>query len=248
MTPPPTRVLVLSSCTGAKAESPAAPLGREDFARGRGYINGRHHSDLAPALVPAEALYTGQQHLRLMRGVNAAREAGTVHVDLRIVSAGYGLVEGGDRLAPYESTFQGMRRNERLAWADQLGIPDATRHALAERSDLAVVLLGDEYLDSCHLDQVCELGGPTLVFCASSVALRLPALGRLRVVRLRTEHTRLFHCGLVGLKGEIGRRLLTYIAEDPSRLGRLDTTTLLNTLLAFGPVSSADRNAAQALF
>ena len=242
------RIMVLSSCTGAKAESSAVPLQRDDFARGRTHIEGRHRSDLATTLLPAEALYTGQHHLRLMRGVSAAREAAALDVDLRIVSAGYGLVESGDRLAPYESTFQGMPRNQRHTWARQLGIPDATRGALAESSDLTVVLLGDEYLDSCQLDEISALGGPTFVFCGSRGALRLPTLAHLHVVRLTTEHTRQFHCGLVGLKGEVGGRLLAYVSEDPTRLNRLNGATLLDRLVAFGPVAPANDDAARALF
>src|SRR4051812_31491044 len=161
------RVLVLTSCTGVKAATDGPVLACADFPRGRSYVEARHRRDLAPALLPAEDLYRGQQHLRLMRGVQAAREAATIDVDLRIVSAGYGVVRGSESLAPYECTFQGMRRDRRREWARELAIPEATRTALATRTDLTVVLLGDEYLDSCGLDSTVALGGPTIVFCAS---------------------------------------------------------------------------------
>jgi hypothetical protein len=238
------RVLVVSSCTGLKAHADGAVLQCADFARGRSYVEGRHRRDLATALLPAEDLYRGQQHLRLMRGVHAARDAGTIDIDLRIVSAGYGVVRGSDPLAPYECTFQGMPRGRRREWARGLAIPEATRAALATRSDLTVVLLGDEYLDSCRLDSTLTLGGPTLVFCASRSALRLPALARLQVVRLKTAQTRRFRCGLVGLKGEVGGRLLAYLADEPSRLNHITAPALLDDLAGFGPTAGlADSDA-----
>jgi hypothetical protein len=242
------RVLVLSSCTGVKAENNGPSLAASDFARGRSYIEGRHRRDLAASLTAAEDLYRGQQHLRLMRGVHAARSAGTIDVDLRILSAGYGLVRGDDPLAPYEFTFQGMPRKHRRQWARDLAIPDAARAALSSSADLAVVLLGDEYLDTCALDATLTLGGPTFVFCGAQAALRLPTLPKLNIVRLGTEHTRAFRCGLVGLKGEVGGRLLAYVAEDVSRLHGIAAQRLLDRLAAFGSVAKADDPRASALF
>jgi hypothetical protein len=242
------RVVVLSSCTGVKAPTDGATLGHADFARGRRYLDRRHRGDLAGSLVSAERLYRGQQHVRLMRGVHAAREAGTLDVDLRIVSAGYGVVAASDQLAPYECTFQGMPRARRRVWARQLGVPDAARRALSARSDLALVLLGDEYLDACGFDETLELGGPTLVFCGSRTALRLPVLPQLKPVHLATAHTRMFHCGLVGLKGEVGGRLLARAAEDPGSLGRVDHESLLGDLAAHGPVTETNDAGALALF
>lgn len=242
------RVLVLSSCTGVKAETDGPVLACADFARGRSYVEGRHRRDLATALLPAEELYQGQQHLRLMRGVHLAREAGTIEVDLRIVSAGYGVVRSDVPLAPYECTFQGMARKQRREWARELAIPAATRAALATCSDLTIVLLGDEYLDSCALDERLALGGPTFVFCGARAALRLPTLPRLHVVHLGTAHTRAFRCGLVGLKGEVGGRLLAYIADRVSCLEGIKTGTVLDELAAFGRVAEADDPGALALF
>ncbi len=241
------RVLAISSCTGAKARVDGGVLSRADFDRGRSYVDERHRGDLAATLVPAEDLYRGQQHRRLMRGVHAAREAGTVDLDLRIVSAGYGLVGAGDRLAPYECTFHGMARTARHEWARVLAIPEKARAALARPSALSVVLLGDEYLDCCGLDETLTLGGPTVVFCGSQAALRVPALPSLSVVRLSTDHTRTFQCGLVGLKGEIGGRLLAYVADDPIRLERLDAEALLKQLASLGQVASIDTQASLAL-
>ena len=235
------RVVVLTSCTGVKAAYEGAALDCADFARGRRHVARRHRGDLAAALVPAEDLYRGQQHLRLMRGVHAARESRTIDIDLRIVSAGYGVVAGADPLAPYECTFQGMSRAERRRWATRLQIPTAARSALAQRTDLAIVLLGDDYLDASGVARVPELGSPTLVFCGARTALRLAPLPGLSPVHLSKTHTRVFRCGLVGLKGEVGGRLLAYLAADPTRVNRLSADTLLDRLAAVGPVVPQSR-------
>jgi hypothetical protein len=63
MTPAPAHIRVLTSCTGSKLAS------REPR--------------------PAEQLYTGQHHVRLMRGVLDARASG-LQIDVSIVSARLG--------------------------------------------------------------------------------------------------------------------------------------------------------------
>ncbi len=47
---------------------------------------------------------------RLMRGVDAL--AGKIDIALYVVSAGYGLIPGVRRLAPYECSFIGQRRDD----------------------------------------------------------------------------------------------------------------------------------------
>jgi hypothetical protein len=242
------RILVLSSCTSVKAGDAVESLTPADFARGPSHILARHDSDLADSLLSAEELYRGQQHVRLMRGVEVARAAEAVEVDLRIVSAGYGVLRASDRVAPYECTFQGMRRAARGAWARRLDIPDVVRRTLSESFALGIILLGDEYLSVCQLDDTLVLGGPTLFFCGSRAALRLPPLPGLQPCALGTRHARAFSCGLVGLKGEVGGRLLAYLAEQPGRIDRLETDVLVDQLRRFGPVAPARTSTTPALF
>src|SRR4051812_46952498 len=100
MTMPLRRVTVLTSCTGRKAS--------------------------APAKLPAEELYRGQQHIRLMHGVRRLRDAG-IAVDVHIVSAGHGVVHGESPLGPYDRTFSGAAARDRREMAEQLGIPEAVQ-------------------------------------------------------------------------------------------------------------------------
>jgi hypothetical protein len=208
----------------------------KDFTRPAQELESLRDS-LSSAAMAAEELYRGQHHQRLMRGVEEARAAGHLEVDLRIVSAGYGVVRGCDKLVPYECTFQGRTKKERDRLAESAGTPQDVRGLLGGDFDLAVVLLGEDYLNACRLDTSSTLGGPTIVFCARSMALSLPPLDGLRAMSLRTHDTRRFACGLVGLKGEIGARLLSYLAAEPTHMTGVTSPDLLDRLAAFVPVT-----------
>lgn len=211
------RILVITSCTGEKSVSSERALTLEDFKQGRRHV-ARREKELKELLCPAEALYTGQQHVRLMRGVQAFRESrlssnGDDVLDLEILSAGYGIVSGETRLAPYEATFQGMPKGELREWARELGIPAAFRNTVAAPYDLGLILLGDDYLSTCDLDGSVEFGGPTLLFCGGATRKRLPDLANVRPVVLSNPEAKRFSCGLVALKGELACRLLSSLAQ-----------------------------------
>lgn len=106
------RLLVITSCTGEKAVTSADQLRLDDFRQGATHIAQRERA-LADLCLPAEQLYTGLQHQRLMSGVRALREqARDVTLDLWVLSAGYGLVPAARKLAPYEATFANLGRKE----------------------------------------------------------------------------------------------------------------------------------------
>ena len=97
------RVLVVTSCTGKKSIAHARHLTREDFARGPEHVASREW-ELADHLTPAEDLYTGQQHVRLMRGLRHLRQQAPdrhLYSELWIVSAGYGLIPSTQEKALY---------------------------------------------------------------------------------------------------------------------------------------------------
>ena len=215
------KILVLTSCTGEKAVESTDGLTLADFQKGPAHVATRE-ARVKNLMRSAEDIYTGQQHVRLMRGVKAFRDAqvatGEAHsIDLHVLSAGYGLVPGAQLLAPYEATFQGMKSRELRDWADTLNVPAAVRGLLAQPYDLAILLLGDGYLAACNLDGGVVLGGPTLVFAGTGSAKTLPALPRLRVQTLSNPEAKRFRCGLVSLKGELTARLLSLASANPSR-------------------------------
>jgi hypothetical protein len=221
-------ISVLTTCTGVKIATGSPELTQRDFARGWSHIAAIHER-LAVSLVPAEKLYRGQQHVRLMRGVEAARERGHL-VSVSIVSAGYGLLGGEQAVAPYECTFQGMSVRERREWAGHLSLAESVERFLDQPADAAIVLLGDDYFTACAPTGQLPGRAPTLVLCGARMALRIQPAPNVHPVVLHESDTRRFSCGLVGLKGEVAGRLLRWLAAEPARVDELGSPRLLDEL------------------
>jgi Queuine tRNA-ribosyltransferase/Family of unknown function (DUF6884) len=211
------KVLIITSCTGEKKSKPDNQLTLTDFKKIGSKEFKHRENELSDYLMPAEEIYTGQQHKRLMKGVHELRNGAEKHqIDLRVISAGYGLISGNKKIAPYECTFQGMKVKEISAWADHLNVPKDIRKALSEPYDLGLILLGEAYLKACELDDQIALGGPTILFCGTVMAKRLPDLKSLKIVPLSNPEAKRFSCALVALKGELSRRLLLELKNKPS--------------------------------
>ena len=192
-------ILVVSSCTATKLQAP----------------NGRP--------LRAESLYAGQQHMRLMRGVDDYRNAGQPAGELRfsILSAFYGLLPSGRRVSSYDHSFSGLPTATIRRRGHEKNVPEDIRKLLRKPFDLGLLLLGDPYLRACDLDAEVELGGPLLSFCSPAVARRMPAIDGLRTIVLANAEARRFSCGLIALKGKLGGRLLTQLAAEPEALADL---------------------------
>jgi hypothetical protein len=214
------RLLVITSCTGEKSVSDTDQLTLDDFRQGLEHINTREQS-FSELLTPAEQLYTGMQHERLMQGVNEVRLAKKFDLDLWILSAGYGLVPADRKLAPYEATFIGMKKAESRAWAEQLSIAKDVRQVISQPYDLGLILLGDDYLDACAFDNSLVLGGSTIVFCGKNAAKKLPNVENLIPVTLSNAEAKRFSCALIGLKGELASRLLRKVIADLTGVSKL---------------------------
>jgi hypothetical protein len=217
------KILVITSCTGEKAHKPDNQLTQEDFRLGREHI-AKREQELKEFLTPAESLYTGMQHTRLMRGVEAARQ-NKIDLDLWILSAGYGLIPGDQVIAPYECTFTGMKSKELGEWADHINCPSTVRKLFSKQYDLVLVLLGDAYLRACKLTDDVTFESPTLFLGGKASAKRLPESENVQVHILGNPDTRKFSCGLVGLKGEVAARVLEAFSE-----GSLTIDNLLSDL------------------
>jgi hypothetical protein len=93
-------------------------------------------------------MYIGGQHLALMSGVRLLRGTfGPEAVEVRILSAGYGLVKEPQPIAPYDVTFNAMKKSEIAGWARCLNIPQAVRDAI-RGWPLVGFLLGERYLSA----------------------------------------------------------------------------------------------------
>jgi len=226
-------IRIITSCTGEKAVTHDHHLTLADFRQGRQQIAARE-SELNGSLAPAMNMYSGLQHQRLLRGIRMLESSPSAEltVETWIVSAGYGLIAANQKIAPYEATFIGMSSADRRKWARQLEIPSSVRKALAQPADLIFLLLGDDYLAGCEIDDGVTLGGPCLLFCGKHAAKRLPNLPGLHKIELGNSHAKRFSCGLVGLKGELTSRFLEGLASGLITIKELESAS--NPLCAFG--------------
>jgi hypothetical protein len=217
------KIFAITSCTGEKAVVADQQLVWDDFKSGKEHV-AAGEKKLGDLCLKAGEMYTGEQHVRLMRGVNAFRSSqatGRSSLDLWILSAGYGLIPEQQVIAPYEVTFATMKTKEIDAWSKVLNIPEDFRKLVVKPYDLGLILLGDNYLRACQLDKAVKFGGPTILFCGTGMAKKLPEVPNVRVVPISNPEAKRFSCGLVGLKGELANRLLSAVAEDPALAGRM---------------------------
>ena len=211
------KVCVITTCTGEKAKTVDSLITLDEFRQGKEKVTERE-KELADFLVSAEEMYTGQQHVRLMRGVEAI---GRDKVALHILSAGYGFLPADQKIAPYEATFQGMRKKELREWADQLEVPEDFREILKVPCDFTLVLLGDDYLQACAIDDELEFPSPTLLFCGKGAAKRMSQRENLRIITLSNPDAKRFSCPLISLKGEVANRILSSVQKDENILQKL---------------------------
>ena len=204
------KVNIITSCTGEKKFSPASQLMQEDF---RAIYDAKAFTSKEDVLgeyrTEAEDIYTGQQHLRLMKGINFFRENfGTENVNFWILSAGYGMITANKQVVPYECTFQGMKAAEIKEWSNHLNISETARKVFAEKADLTIVLLGDSYLKALDLDETFEFASPTVFLCSPGAQKLIKGKGKVKIIQLSNLEAKRFSCGLVALKGELASRIL----------------------------------------
>lgn len=209
------KIRIITSCTGEKKHSPENQLNQSDFEHlFELEIFQARECELDYFRTSAAELYTGQQHVRLMRGVNAlSRQYGAESIDLWILSAGYGIIPGNRAIVPYECTFQGMKSSEIHQWASHLRVPEEARRFFSQQSDLTLVLLGDSYLQALQLDDQVVFNAPTLFLTSTGSQKLVRGQGQWRAFPLTNADASRFSCGLVGLKGELAHRLLNWLAK-----------------------------------
>jgi hypothetical protein len=212
------RLLVISSCTLDKAETTLQQLTFDDFADSDRLT--RREEELASLRRPAGEMYTGQQHLCLMRGVKTLRRAfGNEYIDLRILSAGYGLI-GEDRpIYPYNVTFNDMRRSQARAWARQLGVPSDVRACLVD-VEVAIFLLGAKYLDAINPPIPAHSGQRLVFLAAPSESSRLAGAGVVMVSAGQAAATR-YRSTNMALKGKMFERFAEALAARRELLGEI---------------------------
>jgi hypothetical protein len=194
------KLLIISSCTNAKSVEAPNSLKLSDF-RSPDTLRARE-AELNRWLRPAFEMYAGEQHKRLVHGVKELRAAfGRQVASVKIVSAGYGLIDEEQLIAPYNVTFATMSRSEQLAWSQHLGIARAVREAI-RGWPLVFFLLGDAYLRAIEPPIKAEAGQRLIFVCKAGLSQKL-IQPRTTIVSVGLNESQRFGAGYVALKGRM---------------------------------------------
>jgi hypothetical protein len=206
---PPGKILIVTSCTKDKMIPPLGPhlhqLTPEQLwdERDDDRVT-RNFGELDEYRIPASQLYHGRQHLQLMQGVNLLRQIfGHTVVDLKIISAGFGLVSEEQPLPPYNATFTDLSPSKILINAQRLRIPQKINDLMHVSYDCAFFLLGDSYLLSLGLPFPQKPNFPCLFLAGPSSHKRVPRRVPYYFVRVGQDDSIAFSYNLVGLKGHL---------------------------------------------
>ena len=178
----PTKVLIISACSGTKAFDPVVDCEEIDSSSRRELVDAHPEKTL-----PARSLYTGDEHSHVEAAVDQFDEI--ADVDWRIVSAGFGLVQPDTVLPAYECTFRNpdsvRQRVSRMGYdpdtltqreqirraSNELGIPDDIWEALNSGIDVAFIVLGEDYLTAAE-SSLSAVPGETTAFAFAAKGSR----------------------------------------------------------------------------
>jgi hypothetical protein len=204
----PGRILVVTSCTKDKdfsGTSQKQQLGPEQLwdEKCDDRVK-RDFGELEAYRKPAGQLYRGRQHLQLMQGVEVLRQAfGDEVVDVKIISAGFGVVDEGQLLPPYNATFADLSASKIPPIAQKLNIPQSMNRLMEDDYACAFFLLGENYLISIGLPFEHKPAFPCLFLSGPSSHKNVPRGYPYRFVRVSQDDSISFSYNLVGLKGQL---------------------------------------------
>jgi hypothetical protein len=161
---------------------------------------------VSEAGVLAERLYSGDQHRRLMEGVDRARR--NLPVEVWVISAKWGVVSGSERLGPYDESFAGLSPGAAREEGARLAIPRNFRDVAEQPCALQLVLAGNQYFYAAGLDEIVDWGAPTVLLLSAQSAARCPSHPLVRVLALGQSEAKRFGLPLTVLKGELAKRIL----------------------------------------
>jgi hypothetical protein len=214
------RILVITSCTGEKLHKPQNQLTQEDFSS-KACLRKRER-ELRDFSCPAWRMYTGAQHLRLMEGLQSLRqEHSSIAIDLKILSAGYGLIDEDKSIVPYEVTFSGMKQLEIVQQSKILKIHQTVESAI-HNYDLIFLLLGDNYLKTIELPIATHSEQTVIALCSYSAEKYFQKLdARTYTLPLSNYEAKIYSYGLVGLKGFLFRQAMQSIGSNKKLLEQI---------------------------
>jgi len=169
---PSSRLLVVSACSAKKCFDPRdkiAQLSARDLDDPMSRENGEKR--LKEYCLSAAQMYTGDGHKFVSQAIVLLREHG-FKLSHSILSAGYGLLNEKDVIAPYNVTFAGAPKSWIRNRGQKLGLRQKLIN-VAGAFDRVILILGREYFDALGLPLPTESLPRTLAYTAPSLANRI---------------------------------------------------------------------------
>lgn len=207
------QLAVLIPCSKWKAPSPEVATAEE--------LDGRREEVLARLghlALPARGLYAGRAYRHSITAIERFEDIRPdLPLQLKIASAGYGIVDAEDLLVPYEATM-GMNSREWSARGKRLGMPSATQ-ALIESTPLTLIALSQPYATGCSLATLEPTHGRAFVIGAGraspSTRIQAVAAGRREARALGTTEREVASKVLASLLDLIARHGLEVVRDLP---------------------------------
>jgi hypothetical protein len=236
------RVLVVGSCGKKKRTmSEKAPRCDDLILRSDLLKWQRKFSSLT---IQAREMYIGHQNRELVNGVDLLRRIDNTEVYLKIISAGFGLLDERKKIPPYDCSFSGMKKSQIIERANNLEISKDFAKLCMNKFDLIYLALGNDYFHS--LGDEWKKG-----LCAAVVGFNKTLSGP-NILRIPSNH-RIVHAlstrgykihGVTGYKGDLLRILANHAlsCKYPYQelLGWRNRTTLQNLILHLSGLSNLD--------
>jgi len=216
----PVKILIVTSCTKDKIKPPDLPdhnqlTSEQLWDDCNDDRVTRSFGELENHKIPANELYRGRQHVQLMQAVNQLRQVfGEDVVDVKIISAGFGLVDETQPLPPYNATFNDLPSFKIKELARRLGIPRKANQLISQPYNCAFFLLGESYLTSLGLPFTKVPNFPCLFLAGPSNHKKIPRRRPYyHYVPIGQDEAVAFSYNTVGLKGHIFKLFVEQIIK-----------------------------------
>lgn len=192
------RILIIDQCSGTKSFQESLPVVNQDGTRNADAEEILESLDIDG--IQANDLYAGKQQKRITEAVHTLRRKNH-EVERYFISAGFGLVSDGQRLPPYEATFNSMSKAEIADRKREFQITERLTEIIDTGNfDVVFLALGSMYYEAIDLDSLLSsVPANTAVVLFNQESLEEDR--RVVSVPARTEQGAEFGSSVIGLKG-----------------------------------------------
>lgn len=204
------RILVISSCTKKKLKQKS---GKEFDKKNKGFSS-------KESLIPAYQLYRGRHHLYLMEGIGLLRdnfEEGIV--SLKILSAGYGLIDENKKIAPYDKSLNKMGKNQIIEWGRKQQIKKKLCE-MAKDFNIIVFLLGNKYLQAIDFPMFRE-DQKVIFFSSAEGGKIIPEKNNYFLFYAGVKEAGIFKASPIWFKGYLFKLICKEVIKNPDLLNRI---------------------------